>query len=435
MGSFLRNITLAFEGVARNKLRAFLTALGIIFGVAAVIAMMAIGRGAQQAIIAQLEEIGTNNIFIAALSVEEQEEEKENNVDAEEKKKYSPGLGMEDVLALKNLLPSLRNISPEIAIKKQFTSSAASGTGTCQGVWNDYFKIFNLTINEGNFFSNYHQSVGSPVCIIGSAVKRKYFQNKSPIGSKIKCGRQWFSVIGVLDKKDISSDNSKSLGNFNDYIYIPAKTAIQRLENRSRIDKSDVASRGRRGGKTKNYHQLDRVLLKVDDNDELRSTASVAKRALLRRHNDVEDVSFDIPELLIKQRQSTQQTLNFVLAIIAGISLLVGGIGIMNIMLASVLERIKEIGIRRSVGADQRDIAMQFLLEATVISLLGGLIGIVVGIVAAEIIAGYSEITTALDLVSIVLSFGVAVSVGLIFGYLPARKAAQQDPVKALRSD
>ena len=438
MDLFLRNISLALEGVIANKFRAFLTALGIVFGVAAVIAMMAIGKGAQQAIIEQLESIGTNNMMIKAITPQEMADASEEESEEEsEKKKFSPGLHIKDVYALQSLIPTLKSISPEIAIKDRLTHRATSKQGLCVGVWNDYFDIFNLPLKEGNFFTPYHLENASPICVVGAEIQKKYFQNASPIGQRIKCGNEWLTIIGVLKRKNTGSLSSAAttVENHNALIYIPASTAIQRLQNRSRIDSRDIGRRRGRSGAAKNYHQLDRVILKVADGDKLRSTADVVKRAILRRHNGMEDVSFDIPELLIKQRQSTQQTLNFVLAIIAGISLLVGGIGIMNIMLASVLERIKEIGIRRSVGAGQKDIIYQFLFEATLISLLGGMVGIGLGIVTAELIAGSAEIETKIDLWSILLSFGVAVGIGLLFGYLPARQAAQHDPVKALRTD
>ncbi|MFK7948536.1 MAG: ABC transporter permease, partial [Saprospiraceae bacterium] len=184
-----------------------------------------------------------------------------------------------------------------------------------------------------------------------------------------------------------------------------------------------------------NYHQLDRLVVRVKDSDKLQATATVIARMLNRRHEEVKDYNIQVPELLLQQQQKTQDTFNMVLAVIAGISLLVGGIGIMNIMLASVLERIKEIGIRRSLGATRTDIVYQFLFESIVISLLGGLIGVLLGVFAARTIANAAEIPTVVSTWSIVLSFGVAATVGLIFGIIPARRAAFFDPIKALRND
>ena len=176
-------------------------------------------------------------------------------------------------------------------------------------------------------------------------------------------------------------------------------------------------------------------MVRVDNSKQLQDSADLIGRILKRRHRDIIDFEIQVPELLLEQEQKTQDTFNFVLAVIAGISLLVGGIGIMNIMLASVLERIKEIGVRRSLGANQQDIIFQFLFEAVFISLIGGLIGVIVGVLAAKTISAYAEIPTIVSFWSILLSFGVAASVGLVFGIFPARKAAMQDPIKALRTD
>ncbi|MBV6652794.1 MAG: FtsX-like permease family protein, partial [Mameliella sp.] len=210
-------------------------------------------------------------------------------------------------------------------------------------------------------------------------------------------------------------------------------TALLRFRNRALITRDDLGDE--EDNAPENYHQLDRLVVRIDDSKKLRASADVIARILKRRHLDVPDVEIEVPELLLEQEQQTQDTFNLVLAVIAGISLLVGGIGIMNIMLASVLERIKEIGVRRSLGATQLDIILQFLFEAVFISLIGGLIGVLLGVAAAKTIASYADIPTIVSAWSILLSFGVAASIGLVFGLFPARKAARQDPIKALRSD
>ena len=414
-----------------------LTALGIVFGVAAVIAMLAIGSGAKKAILDQLKMIGTNNIVITSIKADQDDEqEQESEQDKTEKKKFSPGLNLRDLNAIQDILPHVKFISPELLLKTSFMYKDVHVSGHCVGVWNDYFEIYNVPLEEGNRFSNEQMINASPVCIVGRNIKTRMFKNSSPIGERIKCGNQWLTIIGVLSDRPGGTAQASELGvrDFNQDIYIPVQSAIKRYEDRNRIDRRDI-SRGRRGGNQRNYHQIDRAIIHIDDNNFLKSSASVMTRMLKRRHNDREDIKIHIPELLIKQQQKTQETLNFVLAIIAGISLLVGGIGIMNIMLASVLERIKEIGLRRSIGARRVDIVLQFLLESTLISLMGGIIGIVLGVATAKIIASYSDITTEISAFSIILSFGVAVSVGILFGYLPSQKAAKLDPVKALRSD
>lgn len=186
-------------------------------------------------------------------------------------------------------------------------------------------------------------------------------------------------------------------------------------------------------GPAVNYHQLDRLVVQVEKTELLTPTADVMARMLERRHFDVVDYEVEIPELLLKQQQRTNDIFNYVLGAIAGISLLVGGIGIMNIMLASVLERIKEIGLRLSIGAKKSDIVTQFLFEAVMISVSGGIIGVILGVVLAHLVSQFAEIPTVISISSIVLSFGVAATVGLIFGIAPARKAANQDPITSLR--
>jgi putative ABC transport system permease protein len=220
-------------------------------------------------------------------------------------------------------------------------------------------------------------------------------------------------------------------------IFIPAKTLIMRFKNRSlvRTDEVEEAMASRdNNNKKENLNQLDKIIVQVAETDELNATADVIRRMLLRRHNGLFDFEVTIPELLLKQQQRTKGIFNIVLGVIAGISLLVGGIGIMNIMLASVMERIREIGVRQAIGASRKDIIVQFLSESTIISVSGGIIGIILGVVLSKIITGFFDIKTIVSAFSIFISFGVSVFVGVIFGYLPAKRAAEQDPVNSLRA-
>jgi putative ABC transport system permease protein len=222
-------------------------------------------------------------------------------------------------------------------------------------------------------------------------------------------------------------------------VYAPLQTVLVRYKNRDMITQASLGT-GRRNssGTTEstapvNYHQLDRLVLQVGQTNQLTPTADVLSRLLQRRHLDVVDYEIEIPELLLKQQQRTNDIFNYVLGAIAGISLLVGGIGIMNIMLASVLERIKEIGLRLAIGAQKNDIIQQFLFEAVMISVTGGIIGVALGVSMAFLVSSVADIPTVISFMSIVLSFGVAATVGLIFGIAPARKAANQDPITSLR--
>lgn len=439
------NFLLAMEAVLANRLRALLTGLGILFGVAAVIAMLAIGAGAKQSILDRMKLIGTNNIVVKSVILDEGDENSSGsssgsssggNSSEKKKRPWSPGLTLEDLRAVARVLPDVENVSPEVVNNASLIRDGTLEKGRCVGVTNAFFELNNLGVSQGAFFHEYHISGGRPVCIIGKNIQTRFFPNESPIGQKIKAGQMWLTVIGVLEKRRASKESLENLGirDYNDDVYVPVTTALLRFKNRAVITKADIS-----GGwdeeekKEENYHQLDRAVVRVKDSDELRATADVLARLLKRRHKDQVDFEIEVPELLLEEQQKTQETFNLVLAAIAGISLLVGGIGIMNIMLASVLERIKEIGVRRSLGATQRDIVEQFLFEAIFISLLGGIIGIILGVVSAEIITSSFEIPAVVSAWSIILSFGVAATVGLVFGIFPARKAARQDPIKALR--
>jgi len=277
---------------------------------------------------------------------------------------------------------------------------------------------------------------GSNVCILGRNISTKLFQGRNPIGEYVKVKQVIFKVVGILQNRLISKANYESLGikNYGDQVFIPFQSYRLRIENRGQINSEDILLRGRRES-NENYHQLDKIIIKIDASSQVEASAAVIGKLLKRKHFDKEDYEIVIPELLIKQQQDTQKTLNFVFAIIAGISLLVGGIGVMNIMLASVMERIKEIGLRRAMGATKKDIVYQFLMEAVVISLLGGIIGIVLGVFGAWVLTLIIDIPTVISFWSILLSFIITVFVGIIFGFMPAKKAANLDPIIALRTE
>ena len=442
------NFILAIEGVLANQLRAFLTALGIIFGVAAVIAMLAIGTGAKQSILDQLKLVGTNNIVIKGKPLTKGQEGEQTantqttaNNSNKDLKAWSPGLTLKDIDAIERIVPGLEKLSPEILINTNLIRGGKMQKVNCIGVTNAFFDLNNLQLGDGSSFHESHLKEGQSVCVIGQNIKTRFFSDEAPIGNKIKCGNTWLTIVGVLKERLASNESLASLGirDYNDDVYIPVNTALLRFEDRSLVSKADIQQNRRRRNENadtdKNHHQIDRIVLRVEESSRLQATASIIGRLLKRRHQDIIDYEIEVPELLLQQQQNTQDTFNLVLAVIAGISLLVGGIGIMNIMLASVLERIKEIGLRRSLGATKEDIVLQFLFESVFISLIGGLIGVFIGVFAARTIANYADIPTMVSAWSILLSFGVAASVGLVFGIFPAQKAANQDPIKALRSD
>lgn len=441
MKKLLFNFQLALEGVAANRLRAFLTALGIVFGVAAVIAMLAIGTGAREAILAQMRLIGANNIVVTSLMEAGKEDDAAASQSAGQEKNtkpWSPGLNLGDVRAIRTILPGVEAISPEVVLPTTVIRDGKIGKSRAVGVTNAFFELNNLDLDRGRMFHDVHQEKGDPVCIIGQDIVRRYFSEGNPIGERIKCGQTWLRIIGVIKERIAKKDQLENLGirDYNQDIYVPLQTALIRFKDRSFAHSRNIGGNGNnRNAPAENYHQLDRMVIRVADSDQLLATSNVVARLLKRRHQTVLDYEMAVPEKMLEAQQQTQETFNKVLAFIAGISLLVGGIGIMNIMLASVLERTKEIGTRRSLGATQQDIVQQFLLEAVFISLLGGLTGILLGVGASGFIAANYEIPTEVSAWSVILSFGVASVIGLVFGLFPARRAARLDPIKALRSD
>lgn len=438
------NFAEAIHAIETNKFRTFLTALGIIFGVAAVITMLAIGNGAEKEILSQLELVGVNNIVITPIP-----DEKEGNDDAEDEEneqnettRFSKGLDLLDAQKIAKIIPSVKEVSPEIIMNTYVINNGKQNAVKLIGVTTSFFDVANIAIEKGKFFSNYQSSNALPVCVIGRKVEKKLFTGESALGKQIKVKDVWLQVVGVIEEKLISDKAQENLGirDLNQDIYIPTQTFLVRYRDRKIITDDFSARRNNSNGPKKriprgNYHQIDKLTIQVANSNELKATAEVVSRMLKRRHNDVLDFEITIPIQLLKQQQKTKQIFNIVLSIIAGISLLIGGIGIMNIMLASVLERTKEIGIMRAIGATEEDVILQFLSESVLISVGGGIIGIIVGILGAYIIEFASGIETVLSLNSILISFFIAVVIGLVFGIFPAKSAANKRPIEALRSE
>jgi putative ABC transport system permease protein len=353
------------------------------------------------------------------------------------------------VLSIKKIIPNVERASPEIVIETHAIQNGVKKNIKLFGVDSDYFEIFNLEVEQGSLLNEYHNENSMPVCVIGEEIRKKFFKNTNPVGNNIKCGIVWLKVIGVLKGKAYLGNSTESLGisNSNEQIYIPSKTMVLRFKNRSlitsnllqrknsRSGRSSSGSSGNKTAETSNSNQIDKIIIQVKESEFLEPVSSVVERMLLRKHSAVKDFEIIIPELLLKQQQRTKDIFNIVLGAIASISLIVGGIGIMNIMLASVIERIKEIGTRLAIGATKKDIVMQFLAESTLISIVGGIIGVILGVVFSKLITHFAEIQTIVTLSSVVIAFGISASVGIIFGYMPAKRAAEKDPVESLRHE
>jgi putative ABC transport system permease protein len=441
------NVQIAIEAIIANKVKSLLTALGIIFGVAAVISMLAIGNGAEQEILEQIKMVGVNNIIVTPILEADQASSNdpkasnstEGNQLTGSKKKFSKGLTMLDATSIQQIIPTVQDVCPIITFNYTAMLHDISSPVKLDGTDNTYFHLFDIKLESGTLFHDQHTKEGYPVCIIGYNIKNIFFNQESPIGKYIKCGQIWLQVVGVIEKRSFvgSGGGTMSISSTDNSIIIPVKTMLLRFRNRALIrgDQVKLVGSGRDNtpNKVEDINQLDKIIVRVKETQQLTATAKVVGNMLMRKHNDIHDFEVSIPELLLKQQQKTKNIFNIVLGAIAGISLIVGGIGIMNIMLASVMERIREIGTRQAIGASRKDIVFQFLSESTLISLAGGVIGIVLGVVLSKIIQTAFDIKTIISLFSIFISFGVSVFIGITFGYLPAKKAADKDPVESLR--
>lgn len=444
---YFHDIVIGFEAIIDNKLKSILTALGIIFGVAAVISMLAIGNGAEQEILEQIKMVGVNNIIITPTEVTGSENTSDSQGEKAGAKKFSRGLTLLDLQAIQEVVPTVNMLSPVISYNYSAIIDGKSKPVVLEGVNTNYFSLFNIGLQSGEVFNRLQSEAGLPVCVIGDNIKTVFFNQENPIGKHIKCGQIWLKIVGVVERRDFTASASDEMGisSSDNKIFIPAQTILMRFKNRAliRADEVEKSSARRRmvvetstksTADDKNPNQLDKIILQVKETEQLGATANIVKRILLRRHSGLYDFEVTIPELLLKQQQRTKKIFNIVLGAIAGISLIVGGIGIMNIMLASVMERIREIGTRQAIGASRKDIVAQFLAESTLISISGGIIGIILGVALSKIITAVFDIKTIVSFFSIFIAFGVSALVGIMFGYMPAKRAADKDPVESLRA-
>jgi putative ABC transport system permease protein len=391
-------------------MRTLLTMLGIIFGVGAVISMLSIGAGAQAEALSIIDSMGLRNIIVREKPADQQ--------DLYTIRERSLGLNQRDADGLASVATDVVAYSELKQIRvDRVLSAEGRSEGRVLGVGRPYFHLLNLSIDEGALFDTAEQASFQRVCVLGSRARQALFAFEDPLGQPVKINDVWFTVVGTLEPQDLgkgsfqgveieSSDNS---------VFIPITTALKMF------DRPLLES------------ELDEIVLQVAPDASVEDNAILVNRVLEDLHGGEPDYTLVVPQELLSQSEKTRRLFNVVMGGIAGISLLVGGIGIMNIMLASVMERTREIGIRRAVGARRRDVLMQFLAEAVVISLAGGLIGVLLGFGIAWGVATFSDWSTIVTGFSILLSFGFSAAVGLIFGTYPAINAARLDPIDALR--
>lgn len=413
LGRFLPDVRLGIHNLLLHRLRTLLTMLGIIFGVAAVLSMLSIGAGARQRVMAFIEQMGVRNVIVEAK--ESNDWQAHQNI-----RKISPGLTFEDYRVISDVVTGIHAATP----RKRFAPTKiipkpAQELPVVYGVETGYLEIAGLRIVQGRFFDKAEQESAAPVCVLGAGAQLALFGGSKPLGQYVKIDEQWLRVIGTVDSligvnKDVAGIASQDVNNL---IYIPLNSAIFRLEN----SYSDL------------HDEIDGIYLNVQDEASVVHVSHLVRAVLDASHHSAGDFNVIVPGELLAQQKQTERLFNAVMVAIASISLLVGGIGIMNIMLATVLERTREIGVRRAVGARQSDIIRQFVTEAVMISVVGGMFGIVFGLCISRLIAWLAGWSTIVTTPSIVLSFLVSLSVGLTFGIYPAVKAAKLDPVDAIR--
>ena len=393
-----------------HALRSFLAMLGIIFGVGAVIAMLSIGAGAEREALALIDAMGQRNVIVRA-----KDPEREN--DRQEIRKKSPGLAPRDVLAIREAVPGVESVVSEVQVEAwKVLSAAGRAKPEVKGVSHDFPELLPVPLREGRFFDLHDEETYAPVCVIGAEVRRDLFGFEPALGRPLKVNDQWLTVIGVIatsfGRREIQG---VAVTRHGDKIYVPVTTARHRF------------------GRDLLKSPLDAVVVRMAEGTPVQESAAVVKSLLDRLHGGADDFTLVVPEALLEQSRRTQRLFDVVMGAIASISLLVGGIGIMNIMLATVLERTREIGVRRAVGARQADIRNQFVIESFAITAAGGLLGILVGVGIAKGVAAYAGWSTIVTPLSILVSVGVSGAVGLVFGIYPALRAARLDPIESLR--
>ncbi|MFA6175228.1 MAG: ABC transporter permease [Phycisphaerae bacterium] len=403
-----------------HKLRSFLTMLGVVFGVGSVVAMLAVGEGASREAMKQIEKLGSNNIIINSIKSIEEE-----STSTQHSHMSVYGLTYMDYQRINESFPNVRKSAPAKLIRKESRVDARTLELRIVGTTQEWFELVPRPVLAGKIFGKSEVQNLAPVVVLTEFGARKLLATKNSIGQNIRIGGDSFEVIGII-KSEAAQAGSIQIPDQQIDAYIPISTVKKYF--------GDVFFKRTSGSFTLEQIELHQIIVQTDDIANVESTAAGIERMLKDFHKKT-DYEISVPLALLKQAEATKRRNNIVLGSIASISLLVGGIGIMNIMLASVTERTREIGIRRAIGARRSQIITQFLIEAVVLSTLGGIVGMAVGIGIPYIITYFSEMTTVVTLSSILLPMIISIAIGIIFGLYPAVNAAKVDPIIALRHE
>ena len=413
--SVFKTVVLGLRSLWLHKLRSSLTMLGVVFGVGSVVTMLAVGEGASQQALEKIRKLGATNIIIEA--------DKTKTSSKVRKRMKIYGLTYNDALSMKETCENVKHIIPVKIANKELRIANRTEDARLVGTTPYWFELIDRELISGRKLVQYDELNESRVCVISETLARKIMHNKHILGEDVRIGGKYFKVVGVLKSPDSVDRNSFSQPTD---IYIPISTFIRRF--------GDVSIETKDGSYVWEKVELHKIIVQADSTDTVEKTAKSVEALLNSKHKE-NDFNISVPLALLKQTMETKRMFNIVLGAIAGISLLVGGIGIMNIMLANVTERIREIGIRRAIGAKKVHIVGQFLIETLVLSFFGGLIGIACGVLLPWAITQITEMPTLVTSGSIMLAFGISACIGITFGLYPAYKAASLDPIKALRHD
>ena len=402
----------SLDNLLLHKLRTLLTMLGMIFGVAAVLSMLSIGAGAQQQVMAFIEGLGVRNLIVEARETVERQA-------FQKIRQQSPGLTFQDLRAIQAAVPGIDAMTPRKRFAPaQLVPKAGGEVPVVYGVEPNYVEIAALRIASGRFFTVDESARASAVCVLGEAARTALFGVADPLDQFVKIGEHWFRVIGVAGPQATAREGigGAPAQDRNNLIYVPTTAAILRLED----------------GYSQYRDEIDGLYIRIAPQVDISSAAAVVRGVLDASHRGASDYSLIVPAELLAEQQRTKRIFDIVMVALASISLLVGGIGIMNIMLASVLERTPEIGLRRALGATRVDVIRQFVLETTLLAVGGGVLGLLLGVALSRVIASFAGWSTVVTGTSVLLAFLVSVIVGLVSGIYPAMKASRLDPVQAL---
>ena len=403
---FKESIVIALRALLANKLRSILTMLGIIIGVAAVIAMVSIGMGVREKVQTSIASLGSNMLIVMPGAASSQ------GGGPRSASGSSTTLLLDDANYIKQTVKGIDYLAPTVSQSYQIVAGNQNWTTTVQGITPEYMAIRSLMVGSGSFISQQDMNSRNRVAVLGATVVENLFGEMNPTGQNVRINNTPYQVIGVLDSKGQSSMGQDQ----DDIVMVPLTTAQERLLGITYLNSISIQ------------------VSKMDEMDQVQDQITTLLRQRHRITGDKQD-DFTVRNLtsIMEMATETTGTITLLLGSIAAISLLVGGIGIMNIMMVSVTERTREIGIRKALGATYQDIMLQFLLESIVIGVLGGTCGIILGVAAAFAISAFGSLNTVISPLPIFVSFGFSVAVGLFFGIYPARKAALLDPIEALR--